>query len=758
MSIIIISTVASLALAIQGGQQPNLDSASRQLVERARRERLAQDSSLESYEAIGRQRLTVTAGIGAGVPRLAYRVESASRIRWRAGVGAEVELTGARVGVPIVPDAEKRVLENVVRNPDLSPIPYSLGQEPLWPASGTTHRREDDRLLNPLAAGAEAFYTYESGATTRIGLPNGREIALHELKVRPRSPEPNLAVGSMWFDDATGQLVRAAYRIAAPITLHIQSPNTVLGDTKKPSPIVATIVKGLVSPFKVQVSGVVVEYALYQGRYWLPKSRLLEATAQVSFAKVRVEIEQSFTYPRINGPGGPVQVVIKEPTVEPVDIPDSLTGERLRRWRDSVRIAAVKAYLARERAFEDSLNTAPCDSTGQRIVARMRADIELPVALKYPCDVTALVKSPDFTGPLYASNEEVFDTKLRDDMLGRALPLGAQAAITPGALLRPDFQYGLSMTRYNRIEGLSSGIHVEQQLGGGYFTGVTGRMGTADREPNGDLSFARTNLNSTITLRGYNRLVAANDWGNPLNLGSSISALLFGRDEGFYYRASGAELTWTSERASPLDWRLFAERERTARQRTDYTWGASFVPNIEAAPSAFAGAEVRWQHTTGADSRRLRTITNLRLEAAAGDSTYGRSALDVTLMRMLVGRLFGALTLSGGSSVGALPAQRRWFLGGTQTIRGQSADTAQSGNSFWMTRAELGTGQTGYRLALFSDLGWVGERSAISSIRRPMSGVGVGFSGFDGLIRLDVARGLHPLKQTRIAFYVGGKF
>src|SRR6185312_15895989 len=122
-------------------------------------------------------------------------------------------------------------------------------------------------------------------------------------------------------------------------------------------------------------------------------------------------------------------------------------------------------------------------------------------------------------GPLYSASESVLDAKVRDDMLDHALPFSAQAAITLRALPRPDFQYGLSMTRYNRIEGLSSGIHIEQQLGGGYIAGVTGRIGTADHEPNGDLSFARTNLNTILTLRGYNRLVAANDWGNPLSFG-----------------------------------------------------------------------------------------------------------------------------------------------------------------------------------------------------------------------------------------------
>lgn len=722
---------------------------------------------MTSYEAIGRQRLTVAVGVGAGVQRTAYRVESAFHIRWRDGVGAEVQLTGARVGVPILPEAEKDVLENAVHNPDLSPIPYSRGQEPLWPVSGTTPAQVDDRLVHPLATGAEAYYTYASGAMTRIGLPNGRVLVLRELKVRPRSPQSTLAVGSLWFDDATGHLVRGAYRLAAPITLHVQSPNTVLGDTKTPNLIAAMILKGVVSPFKVEVSGVAVEYALYQDRYWLPKSRSLEATAQVSFAKVAVEIEQSFTYPTINGPATLTQVVVNEPTLDWIAVPDSLTGERARKWHDSVRVARATAYTARTTAFIDSLKKAPCDSTGYRVLARTRADIGIRVAVKYPCDVSVLAKSPDFTGPLFAANEGAFDAGGRDDLLNRALPFGAQAAITLGALpsfdalgsgMRPDVQYGLSMTRYNRIEGLSSGIHVEQQLGGGYVTGVTGRIGTADHEPNGDLSFARTNLNTTITLRGYNRLVSANDWGNPLSFGSSISALLFGRDEGFYYRASGAELTWTSERGTQLNWRLFAEQERAARQHTDYTWGASFAPNIETATGPFAGADVRWLHTTGVDPRGLRTITDLRLEAAAGDSMYGRGALDVTLMRALAGRLSGALTLSGGSSVGALPAQRRWFLGGTQTIRGQSADRAQSGNAFWMSRAELASGQMGYRVALFSDLGWVGDRSAISSVGRPLSGAGVGFSGFDGLIRLDVARGFYPRMQTRIAFYLGGKF
>ena len=179
-------------------------------------------------------------------------------------------------------------------------------------------------------------------------------------------------------------------------------------------------------------------------------------------------------------------------------------------------------------------------------------------------------------------------------------------------LPKPTFEYGLSLTRYNRIEGFSTGLRAEQQLGAGYTATALGRLGVADREPNAELTFARTNLSKSISVTGYNRLVSADDWGNPLSFGSSMSALLFGRDEGFYYRASGAELRWTSDQGASLDWRLFGEQQRTAAQRTDYSVGGSFVPNIVAARGPSFGAGVRWLHTQGVDPRGFRTFSDVR--------------------------------------------------------------------------------------------------------------------------------------------------
>ena len=65
-------------------------------------------------------------------------------------------------------------------------------------------------------------------------------------------------------------------------------------------------------------------------------------------------------------------------------------------------------------------------------------------------------------------------------------------------------------------------------------------------------------------------------------------------------------------------------------------------------------------------------------------------------------------------------------FGGTHTIRGESPDTSRGGNAFWMTRAEIGRTIQGTRPVLFGDVGWVGDRTRMRDIGRPLSGVGAG--------------------------------
>lgn len=131
--------------------------------------------------------------------------------------------------------------------------------------------------------------------------------------------------------------------------------------------------------------------------------------------------------------------------------------------------------------------------------------------------------------------------------------------------------------------------------------------------------------------------------------------------------------------------------------------------------------------------------------------------MQTTLSHGLGRSVDGALTLGGGTSGGHLPIQKQFYLGGVQTVRGQRAGAA-IGDSFWMTSVELGTGWPGFRKIVFGDLGWAGSRTDFAHPGRPLSGAGVGASFMDGLIRIDIAKGIYPEKAIRTNLYVEARF
>jgi hypothetical protein len=617
--------------------------------------------------------------------------------------------------------------------------------------------------VHPIADGAEAYYTYQTGDSISFTLPNKTVIRLRELKVRPREPKWNLAVGSLWFDTNSGQLVRAAYRLAIPMDIWAVATE----DDPKSMDDVPVWFKPMITPMKAEVTAIAVEYGLHEGRFWLPRLRLAEGNAQVSFMHVPFKMEESFKYASVNGKDSlpPIKIAQAPPRAR---MPDSLTDEQQQEWRDSVRAASRARVRASNDSIRRGLKTATrrasqCDTSDVQISTRTRYDSTLPIAIKVPCDASKLENSPDLPPSIYDPGEELFGTKDLDALKAEALSLSAQAPLQfkLSLLPPPTISFGPSLMRYNRVEGFSVGASAEQQLGGGYSVTALGRIGFADLEPNVELTATRTNLTKSVSLSGYNHLVSASDWGHPLSFGSSFSALMFGRDEGFYYRASGAELTTSRDTpfgGARVEWRAFVEQQRTAAVKTNFALnGSDFPANLQARRGTYAGLGARITHDYGLDPRGLRILSDLRFEAASGDSLYGRGALDLTASHGF-GRLAGSLTLAGGSSVGGLPAQRRWYLGGSQTVRGQSPDTTQSGNAFWLTRAELGSNDASVRPAVFADLGWVGDRRKMAEVGRPMSGVGAGVSFLDGLFRFDVARGVYPRKQYRADLYLEAKF
>jgi hypothetical protein len=745
------------------------DQTARELLERARVSRMTQDSALLAYDATAYQRISAGMGFSRiGRDRLIFRTENVSRIRWQRGIGAWIDVKGQRTAIPIAPkEAQEDAQKDMAEESDMAAIPYYPGYEALWIGTGAARGSVDEReFVHPLARGSEAYYFYESGDSIDIRLPDKSSVKLRELRVRPRQPKWNVVVGSLWFDTKSGQLVRAAYRFAAPLDVWTmvkeEDPHS-MDDIPK-------WVMPMISPIHAQIAAVAIEYGLYEGRFWLPRLRAAEGSAQVSFMHVPFKMEQSFKYGSVNALDslpGPV-VVANQLRLD--TLPDSLASA----IRDSLR--ALRH--ARRDSIKAGLLKAPleqCDTSAYRIVRHTegwRDGVQLQTAYRVPCDLAKLENSPDLPGSIFDAGEEVFGASERNALIAEALSIGAQPPFLLGSghLPPPTLRWGPEFMRYNRVEGFSIGGEAEQQLGGGYNARAIGRIGVADVQPNVELTLERTNLEKTYALTGYNRLVAANDFGNPLSFGSSVSAFLFGRDEGFYYRSTGVELTRTRDPRSDgarVDWRLFFENEREAKQKTDFSLGPSFVPNIVATNEQYVGSGLRVNHTAGLDPRGLRLLSDVRLEAATALSKsdtiwnrYARGAVDFTLSHGLPRQLIGAVTLSGGTSVGTVPVQRLWYLGGAQTVRGQRPDTAQSGNAYWLTRSELAYDAGGYRPSLFADIGWTGDRTLLykNEIGRPMSGVGIGSSIMDGLFRFDVARGLYPRKRFRVDMYVEARF
>jgi hypothetical protein len=299
-----------------------LDETARAMLYMAREARLAHDSALRAYDARSYMRMSVGLGVRRlGPERLLFRSEHAARVRWARDSGVWIETTGRRHLVPMG-DAEL----------DLSPatpVPYFPGREQLWLPSGelrTVRGEINERsLLHPLATGAEAYYRYASGDSLHFRLPDGRSIRLRELRITARRPEWRAFVGSFWFDADRGNLVRAAYRLAAEVDIWQEVGETGRRQIRELEERARTdtgqaarnarrraegirdeargvnLVSGLFSPLRAKLTGITVEYGLHEGRFWLPRLNVFEGEMVASFVRLPVKYEESYRYSSVNG-------------------------------------------------------------------------------------------------------------------------------------------------------------------------------------------------------------------------------------------------------------------------------------------------------------------------------------------------------------------------------------------------------------------------------------------------------------------------
>ena len=811
-----------------------LDDGSRELLQRARRAQNIQDDALRAYSARSDFQYSWWLRTRTTQPeRLLARAQQVARVAWTRDSGLWVEPVGHRDltdGGAVLTDFLS-----------VTPIPHWSGRASLWiPTSGDIDAEINARdVFHPLVEGAEADYHYASGDSVMIGLADGRRIRLHELRVTPRRPTWHAVVGSFWFDAESGSLVRAAYRLSTDIDLwqfalephrdslaawdeqaRATSTTLSMGTTKRPTwpwyeNLAVGLMQGSVRPFRINLSVVTVEYGLHEGRFWLPREHSAEAEVVAGAMRVRIQWNERFRYDSVNG-SEHVALVPAEPTVGEdttawiARAPILPAG--VRRGRSDSMLAASDSLApaheqaARERRTQSALANARGDTARAlrdmeaafqhdlyvRQLQRRRTDCAssstyvagtmtregggLRAGVRMPCDRGSLASSPVLPASIYQSEAEVFGSDDRA-ALKESLSGSLQAGWAPQ---RPILLTGLSFLRYNRIEGLSLGSSAMSTLGQGYSAGMDARIGLADRVPNAQAHLSRSNGRAEWRASAFSRLAVANDdWGDPFSFGASASNLLFARDEGFFFRTAGIELSGHPVSGSNISggaaqWRLFAEQHRTAgrpantqRSLANALGSAAFTSNFDAERLSVFGASGAFARSFGGDPRRLRVDTRTRAEAAFTNSVQGTSSpgyarvmVDGTMARNL-GLLTGALTGATGIAAGSLPLQRAFYVGGQQTVRGQFAraeGAGRVGDAFWLTRAELGVGSPQLRLSLFYDAGWAGARTDLNRQGRALSGRGVGLSFLEGVARLDFARGVWPEQRRRVDLSIGVRF
>lgn len=685
------------------------DDGARRLVAEARARRALVDTRIERYQVDVTDRFSAHARV-AGVERLVLRRETVSRVDWSLDT-VRVEVLGAREVQPL---AQGRV---GLPPPSTAGFMPALAFDPV--DSEMLLRVDSTFLLHPLAPGSEAYYRFSSGDTTTVRLPDDREVRLVELRIQARTVDPRLVNGSFWVDAEGFAVVRAGFRLTAP-----RSAST-------------SGVSFLAPEVTTEVEHIVIEYALWDMAWWLPRTLVAEGTVQAGPVRFPLTYERRYGAYEVQGDAG------RAPgpgAHEPEGI------DRLARPCRPVLSGAVVLGPGGAAPGSESW-----DQGWDQAAARLAGD-SAGVARGDGCDRVFVVdraegdlsSSPAFTWDVFEAEAGPLDGGTREAIrvLTRGIPGGPWRAAAPRAQLLP-----LDGLRYNRVEGLSTEVRATLPLGPGAARAAL-RFGTGGRL-DGGASLELRSARARWEAAAYRRIEASAPGGQPFSLPASLEALLAGRDEHDYHRATGVEFGVRPAGATQGRWeaRLFAERQapvaavRAPSLRSALDSGHRLRPNPVADRIDQIGITLVVRGGRSENPAGSALEQELEVHAEAGDMRFVRPLWSVR-GQLPVERLGSRLRLHAlaGGTLGELPAQREWRLGGAGTVRGHDPASLQ-GDALLLGRAELLRGSPARSLVLFGDLGWTGDASDLDRAR-PLRGVGAGLSWFDDSLRVEVAHGL----------------
>jgi hypothetical protein len=600
-------------------------------------------------------------------------------------------------------------------------------------------------FAHPLGSGADTLYRFQSGDTLTLSLPDGRQLRTVQLDVLPRVADVHRISGTLWIEPESGALVRAVYQLSKELDVVRDIPEVKAEDEAGEF----DMVPGILKPWTFTMDLVAIEYSLWDFRVWLPRSMRMEGEVRVGIMKMPIAFDLSYELE---------SVTMEEDLVEP---PDPALEERHFETRSE-----AMAFLA-------SLVSAPGGVEYEHLEDVTRSSGNRPSRFIAPKDLSVLEESPELPPPIWSEAPGFASEEELSDMIQTLADLPA----VPTQGIPWDANWGWArhdLIRFNRVEGLAVGGRFEAELGS--FLGpvnfeTTGFFGFGDLEPKGRLTFERRSVLRRIAVSGYRDLRPTDPQGRYLGLGNSLYSLLFGRDDGEYYMATGVDLVWRSPEADreSFRFRMYAERQDSVGVETNFSlthafnndW--DFRPNVMADRLEEVGGELTLLPWWGSDPLAPQFGLELYGQGATwrhpdstsvkGDYFRASGTMRVAIPLAAASWRVG-LEAGGGMSWGDVPRQRNWFMGGAQTLRGYEA-AARSGPSF--TRARLEVARTfpeAVTISAFSDAAWAGLREEFDS-RDLLYSAGLGFSLLDGLVRMDLSHGLKgPEKRFRFDLYL----
>ncbi len=648
--------------------EPFADAATRALVERAMARHETDDAGVTDYRA-----------------RIRYRLSAAlGRRRWARLPTTAVEEQEAMVAWSLPNDLRVDVVGRRFRTRDPAWDFSSVFDRPWFVPRGVDDslRIFSDRFprtgaLHPLAPEGPAWYRYALLDSLSVTPAGGSAVRVYVVEALPRRAGPALVAGRLWIEADSSAVVRLVMRYVG----------TELFERRGAERFVTVDVD--------------LEYALLEGRYWMP-------FRQTVVGRVRVPVLDDLVVPfQAVTTFLDYEINTGRTIAFELPLPDSALS------RDSVRNVADRwpggrfelhrpsdDSLERYAAWDDSLSVSEVDDDNDRI--RDAEALLAQLADSLP---------PDITGE-------------------RAQGVSFEKPSDP--------------LRYDRVQGWSFGFGYRLRVPAIEFAGVQGtiRYGISDERVSGRLSFVRDAPTGRLAVSGYRDVVDVDPISRGQTVGNTLNAIFAAHDNADYMLATGGSASFATSLAT--GWEL-AVSGRVERQRSVVREAASDVNDFFGGDGIFPENAPITEGTFGGGTVTLSgtgaTRWSLTADALGGEGLF-TTRFYGEIRRSFGGRRGATIRAKAGIATSTDLEQMQFRAGGVNTVRGFDYGTLR-GRAFWAAQLDVAPIAGRLRPVLFADAGRASAPGELFE-GRVLVGAGVGLSVFGGLLRFDLSRRLSP--------------